>query len=216
MARIVIRLAVPTDGRRLIADSLITGNPPAGTTWEERIAQWFGEQQRGLRGILVADDGAHLLGCVHLVFKVAGDPDIANGKDVALMEHLRVRPKTVVQVAEELSNQLVREAEALAQRRSIVALSYMVPGDNNALMAQARAWGYQQSRMMPDGGRWLMFMRKSLGGAPAPAAAPAAHPPAAPAAKPAAPAADPKGAAAAKPGTAPPAKPPTPPGKAPA
>ena len=216
VSRIVIRLAVPNDQRRLIAAGLL-GPPPAGSTWDDRLRGWFAEQQRAYRLILVADDGSTFLGMAHILFKPPqglNDPEVVNGKDTALMEHLRIRPKTPVQLAEQVANQLEREAENLARRRNMTLLTYSIPGESASQVNQARGWGFVEFRVMTDGGKNLVFMRKRLVEfqvAPPPAGAqpagsPAAKPPGPPTAKPPEP--KPPGPPAAKP---PPAKPPEPP-----
>ena len=209
MSRIVIRLAVPNDHRRLVSSGLL-GSPPAGSTWDDRLRGWFAEQTRARRLILVADDGSTFLGMVQILFSPPegmNDPEVVNGKDVALMEHLRIRPKTPAQLADQVANQLEREAENLGRKRNMTRLTYSVSGESMALVNQARGWGFVEFRVMNDGGKNLVFMRKRLvefqaeaaapasGSAPAgaagaattpkPAAAPAqAAKPAAPAAKP--------------------------------
>lgn len=187
----MIRLAVPADQRRLIASGLLGAAPASGTTWEERLRAWFAEQQRAHRLILVADDGSTFLGWVHVVFKPPqgmNDPEVVNGKDVALMEHLRLRPKTPTKLSEEVANQLEREAENLARKRNMTRLTYMASGDAATLVKQARDWGFVEFRVMNDAGKNLVFMRKRLvefQAAPAPAAG--SPPGAAPARKPAEP-----------------------------
>jgi hypothetical protein len=182
MGRILIRLAVPNDQRRLIASGLL-GPAPAGNTWDARLRAWFAEQQRAHRLILVADDGSTFLGMVHIVFKPPegmNDPEVVNGKDVALMEHLRIRPKTPAQLAEQLANQLEQEVENLANKRDMTRLTYSVPGDSMTLVNQARGWGFVEFRVMVDGGKNLVFMRKRLiefSAAPPPDAGPLGPPP---------------------------------------
>lgn len=186
MSRITIRLAVPQDQRRFISSGLLGGTPPSGGTWEARLAGWFAEQQRAHRLIIVADDGTNLLGCVHVLFKsppTMNDPEVVNGKDVALMEHLRIRPKILASLAEQLIERLENEAESVARKRGMTRLTYMVPGDTTTLVSQARKWGFLEFRVMHDSGKPLVFLRKRLvefkAGPPvAPAAAaPTAEPP---------------------------------------
>lgn len=178
MSRIVIRLAVPNDQRRFLASGLLGGTPPSGGTWEARLAGWFAEQTRAHRLILVADDGSNLLGCVHVLFKAPptmNDPEVVNGKDVALMEHLRIRPKTLATLAEQVAEQLEHEAENVARKRGMTRLTYMIPSDATSLVNQARKWGFVEFRVMQDGGKPLVFLRKRLVEFKAePAAAPAA------------------------------------------
>jgi hypothetical protein len=165
LASILIRFATPADRGRFIVDGLITGNPPAGTTWQERVVQWFTDVQHGRRAIIVAEDNRRLIGCIHVVFKFpegVNDPEVADGKEVALVEHLRFSAKVPPKVVEQLALQLEREAESVARRRSVKKLTYMVPMESNTLVNQAKAWGYQEFRVMMDGGRTLAFFRKHL------------------------------------------------------
>lgn len=186
MSRIVIRLAVPNDQRRLLSSGLLGSTPPAGATWEDRLRGWFAEQQRAHRLILIADDGSNILGWVHVVFKPPegmNDPEVVNGKDVALMEHLRIRPKTLAQLGDQIAQQLEREAENLARKRRMTRLTYMVPGESTLSINQARAWNFVEFRVMNDAGRNLVFFRKRLvefqagPSAAVPPAPPAAPPP---------------------------------------
>lgn len=231
VSRIVIRLAVPNDQRRLVAAGLL-GPPPAGSSnWDDRLRAWFAEQQRAYRLILVADDGSTFLGMAHILFKPPeglNDPEVVNGKDTALMEHLRIRAKTPVQLAEQVANQLEREAENLARRRNMTLLTYGIPGESAVMINQARAWGFVEFRVMNDAGKNLVFMRKRLvefqvtppPAATQPPGSPAAKPPESkpPAGKPTE--TKPPGSPAAKPpepkppaAKPPPAKPPEPPKK---
>jgi len=156
--------AVPNDHRRLVASGLL-GSPPAGGTWDERLRGWFAEQTRARRLILVADDGSTFLGMVQILFSPPpgmNDPEVVNGKDVALMEHLRIRPKTPTQLAEQVANQLEREAENLGRKRNMTRMTYSVPGESIPLVNQARGWGFVEFRVMNDAGKNLVFMRKRL------------------------------------------------------
>lgn len=194
MGRIVIRLAVPNEQRRFLSSGLLTGTPSSGGKWEDRLATWFAEQTRAHRLILVADDGSNFLGCVHVLFKpppTMNDPEVVNGKDVALMEHLRIKPKILATLAEQVAEQLEREAENVARKRGMTRLTYMVPGDATSLLNQAHKWNFVDFRIMQDSGKQLVFMRKRLvefkaephpeaakpADGPAPAAAPAPAPP---------------------------------------
>lgn len=165
MANILIRFATLPDRGRIIADGLISGNPPPGTTWPQRVAAWFTEVQAGRRAIIVAEEKPRLIGCIHVVFKFpegVNDPEVVDGKEIALIEHLRFNPKTPAKVTEQLATQLEREAESVARRRNVKKLTYMVPMESNTLVNQAKAWGYQEFRVMMDGGRTLAFFRKQL------------------------------------------------------
>lgn len=159
--RIVIRFASKSDARRLVADGVITGPPPAGMTWEQRIAQWFAEQARGYRAVLVAQERSRLVGLVQLVFKFPegrSDPEAADGKDTAMMDLLRVRPTAAPQLTEHLIN----EVEGLARKRGIKTLTFRVSMQQTQALAQARKWGFKEFRIMPEGSSQHVFFRKSL------------------------------------------------------
>jgi hypothetical protein len=184
VSRIVIRLAVPNDQRRFLSSGLVTGPPPANMSWGNRIKDWFAEQSHAWRLILVADDGSSLLGCLHIVFKLpnnVNDPEVANAKDVAMLEHLRIAPRIPVTLAEQVANQLEREAENLGRRRNMTRLTFRIPMELTAIINQARGWGFTEFRVMPDGDRKLVFLRKWLveykaqpaqAGAPGPSGSP--------------------------------------------
>ena len=119
------------------------------------------EQKSGRRVILVAEDQSGLLGMVQLVFKLpAGydDPEAANGMDVAMMESLRVRPNTPVEVGTEL----VGEVQRLAIKRNVKTLTFLISMHNTRGINQAKSWGFEEFRIMPEADKMLAFFRKSV------------------------------------------------------
>lgn len=119
------------------------------------------EQKSGRRVILVAEDQSGLLGMVQLVFKLpAGydDPEAANGMDVAMMESLRMRPNVPVEVGTEL----VGEVQRLAMKRNVKTLTFLISMHNTRGITQAKSWGFEEFRIMPEADKMLAFFRKSV------------------------------------------------------
>ncbi len=119
------------------------------------------EQKAGRRVILVAEDRGGLLGMVQLVFKLPTgyvDPEAANGMDVAMMESLRVRPSTPPEVGTEL----VGEVQRLAMKRNVKTLTFLISMDNTRGINQAKSWGFEEFRIMPEADKMLAFFRKSV------------------------------------------------------
>lgn len=119
------------------------------------------EQKAGRRAILLAEDETGLLGMVQLVFKLpAGydDPEAANGMDVAMMESLRLRP----QCPAEVGTELVGEVQRLATKRNVRTLTFLISMHNSRGIAQAKSWGFQEFRIMPEADKMLAFFRKSV------------------------------------------------------
>jgi hypothetical protein len=78
--------------KRFVTDGIVSGPPPAGESWPERIEKGRIEQDAGRRTIRVADDSSGPLGMVHVIFRFPPgytDPKAANGRDVAMIESLR-------------------------------------------------------------------------------------------------------------------------------
>lgn len=154
--KIFIRFAKATDAERLVRDGVLTA------TSSERIGLWLGEQQYGRRALVLAEDTTGLLGIVHLVFKLpAGYEDLeaANGSDIAMIEGLHVRGDAPIEVG----NQLVTEAQRLAQKKHVTTLTFCLPMNQPRAIAQARNWGLQEFRIMPEPTKILAFFRKSIG-----------------------------------------------------
>ncbi len=161
VSRVFIRFALPRDAARLVADGIFTSPPPATETWEARIAKWLAEQQAGRRIMLIAEDASGLLGTVQLVFKFpAGynDPEAANGMDIAMVESLRTRHDASPLIA----TQLITDVQVLAKKRNIKTITFIVPMSNNSGINQVKSWGFQEFRIMPEGGKMLAFFRKSI------------------------------------------------------
>jgi hypothetical protein len=162
VSRIFIRFALPRDAERLVADGVISGAAPPGETWPERITKWLAEQQAGRRVILIAEDASGLLGTVQLVFKFPpgyNDPEAANGIDIAMIESLRTRPNAPPAVL----TQLITDVQTLAKKRNVMTLTFCIPMSNNTGIAQAKSWGFEEFRIMPEPTKMLAFFRKSIG-----------------------------------------------------
>jgi hypothetical protein len=161
VSRVFIRYASPRDAGRLVAEGVVSGPTPTGEPWPQRVAKWLAEQQAGRRLILVAEDVTGLLGTVQLVFKFPtgyADPEAANGVDVAMIEALRTRPDAPPGVA----TQLVTDVQNIARKRAVKTITFLLPMGDNRAIAQAKSWGFQEFRIMPEQGRMLAFFRKSV------------------------------------------------------
>ena len=163
MARkIFIRFGQQSDIERLVREGVFTGVPSARETWEQRLAMCLAEQKAGRRIMLVAEDETGVLGTVQLVFKLPvgyEDPEAANGMDVAMMESLRVRPKAPA----EIGSELVGEVQRMAMKRNVKTLTFLLSMHNSRGIAQAKSWGFEEFRIMPEGARLLAFFRKRIG-----------------------------------------------------
>ena len=161
MSRVFIRYAVPRDAERLVADGVLSGPTPSGDNWAQRVQRWLAEQQAGRRLILVAEDASGLLGTVQLVFKFPpgyNDPEAANGMDIAMIEALRTRPDAPHGVA----TQLITDTQNIARKRNVKTLTFLLSINDQRAVAQAKSWGFQEFRIMPEGNRMLGFFRKSV------------------------------------------------------
>lgn len=159
--KIFIRFAQQSDVARLAGEGIITGPQPKRETWPQRIMKWLAEQQAGRRVILVAEDATGLLGMVQLVFAFPpgyNDPEAANGMDVAMMEGLRTKPGA----PPEVGTQLVNEVQRIAGKRNVRTLTFLLPMNANRALAQAKSWGFEEFRIMPEPDKMLAFFRKSL------------------------------------------------------
>lgn len=159
--KIFLRFAQATDVTRLVDDAVITGPPPKTETWNQRIVKWLTEQRAGRRVILIAEDQSGLLGMVQLVFKLPigyDDPEAANGYDVAMMEGLRVRQGSPAEVGSEL----VGEVQRIAGKKNIKTLTFLLPMNNTRAINQAKSWGFEEFRIMPEPTKMLAFFRKSV------------------------------------------------------
>jgi hypothetical protein len=162
VSRVFIRYAIPRDADRLVADGVVGGPTPNGEPWAQRVQKWLAEQQAGRRFILVAEDASGLLGTVQIVFKFpAGytDREAANGVDIAMVEALRTRADAPHGVA----TQLITDVQNIARKRGIKTLTFLLAMGDNRGIAQAKSWGFEEFRIMPEQGRMLAFFRKSIG-----------------------------------------------------
>jgi len=161
VAKISLRGAGARDAERLITDGVVGGPLPAGESWLSRIESWLQEMQKGRRLVMVADDGRKLLGVAQLVFVLpAGknDPEAANGLDIAMVESLRAGPDA----PPTLATQMINELENYARKRRIKTITFLVPMDNNRVLAQVKGWGFEEFRIMPEGTRLLAFFKKAI------------------------------------------------------
>lgn len=159
--KIFLRFAQSSDVERLIKENIISGQPPAKESWNQRIVKWLSEQNAGRRLILIAEDQSGLLGMVQIVFKLPlgyDDPEAANGMDVAMMEGLRLRQGAPPEVGPEL----VGEVQRIAAKKNIKTLTFLLPMNNNRAIIQAKSWGFEEFRIMPEPGKMLAFFRKSV------------------------------------------------------
>lgn len=159
--KIYLRFAMQGDAQRLITERIITGPQPKRETWPQRIAKWLGEQQAGRRAILIAEDATGILGMVQLVFAFPPgyqDAEAANGMDVAMMETLRVRQGA----PPEVGTQLVTEVQRIAGKRNVKTLTFLLPMNDNRALRQAKMWGFEEFRIMPEPDKMLAFFRKSV------------------------------------------------------
>jgi len=161
VSRVFIRYALSRDAERLEADGVVSGPTPTGEPWPQRVQKWLAEQQAGRRLVLVAENPPGLLGTVQLVFRFpAGyaDAEAANGTDTAMVEALRTRADAPHGVATEL----ITNVQNIARKRGLRTLTFLVQTGDNRGIAQARSWGFEEFRIMPDQGRLLAFFRKSI------------------------------------------------------
>ncbi|BDE06250.1 hypothetical protein WPS_15260 [Vulcanimicrobium alpinum] len=161
MSRVFIRYALPSDAERLVSDGVVDGSTPGGDPWPARVQKGLSEQQAGRRLVLVAEDASGLLGTVQLVFsfpKGYSDREAANGIDVAMVEALRTRSDAPHGVA----TQLITDVQNLARKRGVKTLTFLLHMGDNRGIAQAKSWGFEEFRIMPEAGRMLAFFRKSI------------------------------------------------------
>jgi ribosomal protein S18 acetylase RimI-like enzyme len=159
--KVFLRFAQASDIERLPKDGVIVGPPPSREPWSQRIIKWLTEQRAGRRLVLVAEDDTGLLGMVQIVFKLPlgyEDPEAANGIDIAMMEGLRMREG----IRSEIGTELVGEVQRIAMKRNIKTLTFLLPMHNTRAINQARTWGFEEFRIMPEPGKMLAFFRKSV------------------------------------------------------
>ncbi len=86
------------------------------------------------------------------------DPEVANGRDVAMIESLRTRSHAPLQVLEAL----MHDAQAVAKRHRMKTVTLCLPLENDRAIVQAKSWGFTEFRLMPEGDKILAFFRKPL------------------------------------------------------
>ncbi len=158
--KIFLRFAQASDVDRLSKDGVVSGDS-GRETWNQRIVKWLTEQRAGRRAILVAEDETGLLGMVQLIFKLPlgyDDPEAANGMDIAMMEGLRLRPNS----PPEVGGELVGEVQRLAIKKKVKTLTFLLSMTNGRAISQAKSWGFEEFRIMPEASRMLAFFRKAL------------------------------------------------------
>jgi hypothetical protein len=160
VARIALRACVTRDVPRLVADGILGGPSHAGDAWGPRVNQWLDEMQAGRRLVMVAEYGGSIVGLGQLVFKFADgyqDLEAANGTDIAMVETLRAKSEPA-----NLANFIIHELETYAKKHRIKTLTFLVPMDNNKVLAQVKGWGFEEFRIMPKGAQLLAFFRKRI------------------------------------------------------
>lgn len=160
-SKVYLRFAQQSDVQRLLTDQVITGPQPKRETWPQRIMKWLSEQQAGRRVVLVAEDHTGMLGMVQLVFAFPPgyqDAEAANGMDVGMMEGLRLRRGA----PPEVGNKLVEEVQRIAGKRNVRTLTFLLPMNDNRALRQAKTWGFEEFRIMPEPDKMLAFFRKSI------------------------------------------------------
>lgn len=160
-SKIFLRFAQQNDAQRLLTEHVITGPQPKRETWPQRVMKWLSEQQAGRRAILIAEDQSGLLGMVQLVFAFPPgyqDAEAANGMDVAMMEGLRLRRGA----PPEVGTRLVEEVQRIAGKRNVRTLTFLLPMNDNRALRQAKMWGFEEFRIMPEPDKMLAFFRKSV------------------------------------------------------
>ncbi|HEY5349549.1 MAG TPA: GNAT family N-acetyltransferase [Candidatus Lustribacter sp.] len=148
--------------QRLVNDGVLAGPVAAGDSWAARAGQWLDEMRAGHRLVMVADFGGVLVGMGQLIFRFAKgyqDAEAANGSDVAMIDSIRMRPGAPAN----LSTHIIAELEKYAKKHRIKTLTFLVPMDNNRALNQAKSWGFEEFRIMPEGAKLLAFFRKRIG-----------------------------------------------------
>jgi len=86
------------------------------------------------------------------------DPEVANGRDVAMIESLRTR----LRVPSQVLDQLMGDAQTVAKRHHVKTVTLCLPLDNDRAILQARAWGFKEFRLMPEAQKLHAFFRKTI------------------------------------------------------
>lgn len=111
--------------------------------------------------MLLAEDGSGILGFVQIVFAFPqgyNDPEAANGRDIAMMESLRIKPGAPAEVG----NELVQEVQLVARKKNVKTLTFCLPMSQNKALAQAKRWGFEEFRIMAEKTKMLCFFRKNV------------------------------------------------------
>lgn len=98
---------------------------------------------------------------VHVIFQFPpgySDSEAANGRDIAMIESLRARNQAPPQVLD----QLMHDAQLVAKRHRMRAVTLCLPLENDRAIVQAKSWGFTEFRLMPEGNTMLAFFRKPL------------------------------------------------------
>lgn len=145
----------------MVSDGILVGTLGAGETWSKRVGNWIDEMQAGRRLVMVAELDRKLVGLGQLIFKFADgydDPEAANGKDIAMVDNIRMSSDA----PQQLATQMMHEFEKYARSRRVKTLTFLVPMDNNRALVQVKGWGFEEFRIMPEGARLLAFFRKQI------------------------------------------------------
>lgn len=157
LTKIYIRFGAPEDIERLITEGILANTPEVRT----RCELWLSEQRAGRRVVLIAEDKTGMLGVLQLVFKLPtgySDPESANGRDIAMMDTMRLKPGAPAGI----SNELLHQAQVLAHKRNIKTLTFCLPMTDNRALSQVKAWGFEEYRIMPEKTKMLAFFRKAV------------------------------------------------------
>jgi hypothetical protein len=161
VARLALRACVSRDANRLVSDGVLGGTLPAGDSWSGRINTWLDEMQAGRRLVMVAEYDGAIVGMGQLIFRFAdgyADAEAANGVDIAMVDMVRAKPEPPT-----VANSIINELEKFARKRRVRVLTFLVPMDNNRVLAQVKSWGFEEFRIMPKGAQLLAFFRKRIG-----------------------------------------------------
>lgn len=157
MSKIYIRFGAPEDVERLIGEGIFPNSPET----RKRCELWLSEQRAGRRVVLIAEDKTGMLGVLQLVFQLPigyNDPESANGRDIAMMETMRLKPGVPIGI----SNELLHQAQVLAHKRNIKTLTFCLPMNDNRALSQVKSWGFEEYRIMPEKTKMLAFFRKAV------------------------------------------------------
>ena len=135
--------------------------------------------------VVVADDSAMMRAIVSNSLKASGVQVVgsASNGDEALALCERERPdamtldlampgldgigvlralRTRSDAPHGVATQLITDVQNIARKRRVKTLTFLLPLNDNRAIAQAKSWGFQEFRIMPEAGRMLAFFRKSV------------------------------------------------------